>query len=261
MDSFFLPDGDGFVATEATRGPWSVDHQHAGPPSALLARAVERCGDGGRVGRITFEILRPVPITHLTVHAEVVRPGRRVDLVEGALADDDGPLMLARAWRFGEEDPPELSIGVEPPGHSPADGETVAFFETAADVGYHTSMEARFVEGAFREPGPAVTWMRMAVPLVPEETPTGLQRVLTAADSGNGISAVLDPSTHLFVNTDLSVHLLRYPQGEWVCLDAVTRVADGVGLAESVLYDEVGRIGRGAQTLYVSRRRQPPNGT
>src|SRR5262249_60709561 len=40
--AFFLPDGDDrFVATEHGRGPWRLGHLHAGPPSALLARAIE----------------------------------------------------------------------------------------------------------------------------------------------------------------------------------------------------------------------------
>ena len=33
---------DRFRASRLTVGPWSPEHQHAGPPSALIARAVER---------------------------------------------------------------------------------------------------------------------------------------------------------------------------------------------------------------------------
>lgn len=256
--SFYVPDGEGFSSTVNTRGPWSPEHQHAGPPCALLARAVERCGSGSevRVGRITFEILRPVPITTLTAHAEIVRPGRQVDLVESELHDADGPVILARAWRLRAEAVAGVATPPEPPGHAPEDGREVGFFEGAADVGYHTAMEARFVDGSFRDPGPATVWMRMRIPLVADEEPSGLQRVLAAADSGNGVSAVLDPTEHLFVNTDLTVRLARYPRGEWVCLDSVTRIdGDGIGLAESVLYDEADRLGGSSQTLYVSRRR------
>jgi len=62
-DAFFESDGDGFVPTELTRGPWDPDAQHAGPPAALLGREIERHAAGAdgtnptRVGRITFEIL------------------------------------------------------------------------------------------------------------------------------------------------------------------------------------------------------------
>jgi hypothetical protein len=116
-------------------------------------------------------------------------------------------------------------------------------------------MEYRFVSGGFLEPGPAVVWMRMRHPLVAGEEPTPLQRVFVAADSGNGVSAALDWRRYLFINTDLSVHLHRMPEGEWVCLDAVTfPEPNGIGVADTALWDERGRIGRAAQTLMVRRR-------
>ncbi|MGH2724486.1 MAG: hypothetical protein ACRDI0_09530 [Actinomycetota bacterium] len=97
--------------------------------------------------------------------------------------------------------------------------------------------------------------MRQRHPVVAEEPISPLDRVLTVADSGNGISWVVDPSTHLFVNTDLTVHLARLPVGEWVCLDARTRVGpSGIGVAESVLWDDRGRFGRAAQSLLVAPR-------
>ena len=92
------------------------------------------------------------------------------------------------------------------------------------DVGYHTAMESRFVSGSFIERGPAVCWMRMRVPLVDGQPIAPLTRVLVAADSGNGISNILDLREHLFVNPDLSVHLHRYPDGEWVCLQSETSI-------------------------------------
>ena len=116
-------------------------------------------------------------------------------------------------------------------------------------------MEWRSVSGGFLEPGPATVWMRMGCRLVAGEEPTPLQRTLVAADVGNGISAVLDWRRYLFINVDLSVHLERMPEGEWVCVDAVTLPrSNGIGTAESVLYDERGRIGRAVQTLLIAER-------
>jgi hypothetical protein len=251
--AFFSPDGRHFVPSELTRGPWDPGAQHAGPPSALLGRAIERCEprDGMRVGRITFEILGPVPLAPLTVDARVVRPGRSVEMLEAALAGPDGEVMRARAWRVqvGEV---ELDARDSPPP-GPETAEPRPFFATGQEVGYHTAMEYRFVSGGFLEAGPATVWMRMPGALVEGEQPTPLERVLVAADSGNGVSAALDWRRFLFINTDLSVHLLRPPDGEWVCLDAVTYV-DGLGLSDTVLWDERGRIGRAAQTLLVRPR-------
>ncbi len=252
-DAFYEADGDRLVPSELTRGPWDPGSQHAGPPSALIARAIDRCEprEQMRVGRITIEILGPVPLAPLSVSAAVVRPGRSVELLEAALWGPEGELMRARAWRLT---PGEVRLDEhEPPPPGPDAGDPRDFFATGQPVGYHTAMEYRFLRGAFVEPGPAVVWMRPRVPLVAGEETTPLERVLIAADSGNGVSAALDWKRFLFINTDLSVHLLREPEGDWVCLDAVTH-ADGLGLSDTALYDERGRIGRAAQTLLVRPR-------
>jgi hypothetical protein len=116
-------------------------------------------------------------------------------------------------------------------------------------------MEYRFLAGSFRDLGPATVWMRMRHPLVAGEQPTPLQRVLTAADSGNGVSATLDLGRYIFINVDLTVHLHRRPVGEWVCLEAITLPEpNGVGLADTGLHDERGPLGRALQTLLVRER-------
>jgi hypothetical protein len=255
VNAFYERDGDVFVPSELTRGPWDPGAQHAGPPAALLGRAVE--ADGRQVGRVTVEILRPVPLAPLTVAHRVVRPGRSVELVEAVLTEAEGErreLARALAWRLRPQDGVAPGDpGPPPPG--PEAGRTVPFFATGQDVGYHTAMDFRFVEGAFTEPGPAVVWMRMRQPLVAGEPASPLARVLVAADAGNGVSATLDYRRFVFINTELTVHLLRPPDGEWVCLDAATHLgAPGLGLAESLLSDERGRIGRAAQTLLVRPR-------
>jgi hypothetical protein len=258
--AFYEPDGERYLATELTRGPWDPGAQHAGPPAALLGREIERLPDAAefQVGRVTCEILRSVPIAPLLVSARVVRPGRRVQLLEAELRDEGGePLMRASAWRIrtaAVEMPPEAAV-VPPPPPGPEQGAEVEFFPTGQELGYHTAMECRFVAGAFVEPGPAVVWLRMRQPLVAGEQPSPLQRVLVAADVGNGVSASLDYHRYLFINVDLTVHLERMPVGEWVCVDAVTLPQpNGVGTAESVLSDGDGRIGRALQTLLIAER-------
>ena len=260
LDVFYEPDGDFFRATELTRGPWDPGAQHAGPPAALLGYAIERLPETAdfQVGRVTFEILRSVPIAPVRVEARVVRPGRRVQMVEAELSDEEGEvLMRARAWRIRTaqiEIPAEAIVGasVPPP---PGEGKDTGFFPTGQEHGYHSAMEFRFVAGAFTEPGPATVWLRMRQPLVAGEEPTPLQRTLIVADVGNGVSASLDFRRYLCINVDLTVHLERMPRGEWICVDAVTLPQPkGVGTAESVLLDERGRIGRGLQTLLISER-------
>ena len=273
-ESFYVRDGDEYASTELTRGPWDPGAQHAGPPAALLGREVARLAsqEPMRVGRITFEILRPIPIAPLRVRAEVVRPGRSVELVEASLHAGGEVLVRARAWRLRVE-PVNLPSGVSsdqepavasgsssllrpgsvPPG--PLEGNTGTFFETGQATGYHTAMEYRFISGGFLDAGPATVWMRMRHPLVLGEEAAPLERLLVAADSGNGISATLDWRRYVFINVDLSVHLARLPRGEWVGLDAITIAEpDGIGLTDTALLDLEGPVGRAAQTLLIRER-------
>jgi hypothetical protein len=116
-------------------------------------------------------------------------------------------------------------------------------------------MDIRFVAGQFWELGPATAWFRLRVPLVAGERPSALQRLAAAADFGNGISTVFPWQDHRFINPDLTIYVERDPAGEWVCLSSETRVvAGGVGIAESVLYDCDGPVGRAIQALVVERR-------
>ncbi|MFJ8363525.1 thioesterase family protein [Streptomyces sp. NPDC093984] len=248
-----------FVPTAYTRGPWDAHSQHAGPPAALLGRAVQlRPGarEDMRLARITFEIPRPVPLRPLSVTTRLVKEGRSVEFVEATLTAESGEeVMRAGALRIRTV-----------PGSVPATSESLAlpvpeasrqepFFPVPWDTGYHTAMECRFAAGSFLGRGPATCWMRMRVPVVAGEKTMPSDRVLVAADSGNGLSNVLDFATHVFINPDLTVHLHRHPIGEWVCLDARTSIdADGLGMAEAALHDTRGAIGRSVQSLFVSSR-------
>lgn len=251
--AFYLPMADGrFESTELTRGPWDAGAQHAGPPAALLGRAVEAAARPGmRVTRLTFDIARPVPIAPLTVTTSTVREGRSVVVIQAAIE----PYLRCTALLIRTADDEAPPSGTESAVARPDVAEDKPFFPVPYEVGYHTGMEVRFAAGSFLEHGPATAWLRMRVPLVEGEQPSPLSRVLVAADSGNGVSNVLDFDRYLFVNTDLTVHLLRYPVGEWVCLDAATSIdSSGIGLADTALHDEGGRIGRCAQSLFVARR-------
>jgi acyl-CoA thioesterase len=253
--SFYEPLGEGrFASTPHTRGPWDPAFQHAGPPAALLGRALERCEprEGFVLARATFEIVRAVPVAEVRVAARVARPGRSVELLEGELTVEDEPVMLVRAWRVKATSAPDVHRDDPPP---PRPEETSPLPPEMAEFGYGHAVELRFVAGGWWQHRPATVWTRMRVPLVAGEEPTGVQRVLVVADSGNGVSAVLPFHRWLFINTELTVHFRRPARGEWICLDAETSIAsDGAGLARSVLSDDEGVVAQGAQALLVAPR-------
>lgn len=259
--SVFVSSADGhFTATELARGPWDANAQHGGAPAALLMRAFESlpAADELQIARVTYEFLRPVPLGDLEVRAEVSRPGRRVQLMEASVfSSDEVEVARARALRVQRADAGATQPPEPPPANGPDAGQPdhprlplgeMTFF--GADA-----LEIRFVAGSFNAPGPATAWFRLKVPLVDQEEPSGLQRLAAAGDFGNGIGASLPWGQWIFINPDLTLYVERPPVGEWICLDARTTVSqDGVGLAESVLYDERGRVGRAVQSLLVARR-------
>jgi hypothetical protein len=275
-ESVYVPDGPRFVATEFARGPWDPEAQHGGAPAALLVRAFERLAgaDGLLLARVTYEFLRPVPLSAMEVRAEVVRSGRRMALLEGSIADRDGrELVRARALRVRAAESglsAESSAGGIPgsvvakpqatPGAGPCSPDATAIskaFAWAKRPMFATDgMEIRFTHGHFAELGPAGAWFRLRVPLVANETTSPLQRLAATADFGNGISSIVSWENHLFINPDLTLYVEREPAGEWMHLDAETRIAsDGIGMATGALRDEQGPVGRSTQALVVQRTR------
>ena len=261
-DSLFVPLGDGrYQPTGLSRGPWSPNALHGGPTAALVAHAAETVlADSGADAhlpvRLTLDLERAVPLAPLSVHAEIVRPGRKVQVAEVVIADDEGR-RLARASVLairrremtlpdGLIRPDEPQIAYRSVGQSSLDWD----FPDDQLVFHADGTEHRVVKGSFSEPGPATDWIRLRVPVLPGVEPTGFQRVVAAADFLNGISSVVDLSEATFINPDLTVTVHRLPVGEWVAVDAVTRFTDeGIGTAEADLYDERGRLGRAVQTL------------
>ncbi len=249
----------GYRATRLSGSPWSADALHGGPPAALLAREIERFegGDAFQVARVTVELLRPVPLERLEASARLRRPGRNVQLIEATLTSPEHEVARATGLRIRRR-AIALPDHVEDRGPSlpgpeegrPRDGLSGTFLP-----GFHSeAVEHRFIRGSFATPGPAVDWIRVKFPLLDGEPLSPLCRACAVADFGNGISGLL-AGTHTYINPDLTVYLYRYPVGEWICLDATTRVqSDGIGLAESQLSDAHGPIGRALQSLIVAER-------
>jgi acyl-CoA thioesterase len=252
--------GNVFRASELTRGPWNVQQQHAGPPIALVSYALEGAAQAHgllHMARLTANLLRPVPITDIEVRVQEDYVGRNAGHFSAVALADGKELIRATALfqREGEVDIPQGLAGHPLPmaPKTAQDSADQRFPFTKGTVGYPDLVETRIAQGRMFA-GPSAVWFRLRHPLVQGHAPGPYQRVAVAADSGNGISAILDFSTHVFVNSDLTINLLRRPVGEWICLDARTHLSShGGGLAESALYDEAGLIGRATQSLFVRK--------
>jgi hypothetical protein len=259
-DAIWHLDGDLAVPSEYARGPWSPDAQHGGAPSSLLAGLLERFDPGPAdfTARLGIDLMRPVPISPLRVERTVVRPGKKVQIVQGSLFDGDVEVVRATALRirtvdepYGDVVPSDLVDPLPPPG------EIMPFpFVANRGLGFWDAVEARTPVGAQEAAlGRAAVWFRLGVPVIAGEEPSPLQRVAAVADFANGITLAGVGRGYTFINPDLTIVLHRLPAGDWVALDASSFPEDaGIGVAESELHDERGRFGRALQTVILDRR-------
>ena len=255
--AYVARDAHSYESTELTRGPWDPGHQHAGPPVALAGRAIARAAAAlgmNHLARLTANLVRPVPIAPLTVEVATDYAGRNVAHFSAHVhaAGREVVRLTAVAQREQEIELPALALPLAP---KPPEGlESVVFPHRGGEVGYHDLVELRVAEGTLTR-GPCAVWFRMRYPLVGGELPGAIERIAVAADSGNGISAALDFKRYIFVNSDLTINLLRPAEGEWICIDARTLVGpSGGGIAEARIFDTRGLIGRSTQSLNIRAR-------
>lgn len=248
--AYYQPLGRGrFRSTEHAQGAWAAEHQHMAPVSGLLVRAIEDCDprDDLILSRVAFDILGVIPGGEVEVRARVIRPGRTIELVEAEMSAAGRVVVRATAWRLAATDTAAVAGGAVDPLPGPEQG--LPWQGSAVwEGGFIRSLEFRVLPGW--RPGRGRAWIRTDVDLVAGQPSSALARYAGLIDTANGIAVRADPTTMLFPNTDLTVHLVRAPVGPWIGLDTtVTFGPDGVGLTASVLHDISGPVGRAAQTL------------
>ncbi|WEV79597.1 thioesterase family protein [Janibacter cremeus] len=258
MESFYRRLDEGrYESLPTTAGPWSPHAQHAGPPSALVARTMEahEPRELMRLADLRLDILGPIPVAPLDVEVRTVRQGRSMELLDATLSASGTPVVLARGWRIVRtpDDFPRLR------GHRPDEIDPVPDQEGhvlgllmpgAHEDGYLGCVEWRALEGGPGTGGTAVAWGRQRVPLVAGEEPSPWQRALVLADSGGGITMTVDPRRHTYVNCNLHVVLDRDPEGEWIRMSSQALASPGHGgTVHTALADVHGDLGTGLQTM------------
>lgn len=253
-------DDDAFAATDATTSPWDDELQHGGPPAALLAWAIaeRHPREDMRIARVAIDFLGGIPRDVMRVRTRVLRPGRRIELAEGALESRGRESVVARVWRVATQRRASVPPGITAPPTFPPlppDAHEVHPVEMG-DWGYGGAIEWRFAKGGgLGTVGPSAVWTRVRIPLVEGVPLRPIDRLLVVADSANGLSGELPFNDWLFVPPSLSIALQRYPEGEWTFMDARSSLSDdGLGVSSALFADERGFIGYGSQVLYVEAR-------
>lgn len=258
-DAYFTTTDDHwFVPTDLCRGPWDADSCHAGPPTGMLVRAMERAlaraGGEQRLVRIAVDLIRPVPMAGFRIETDIVRAGRSMTTLRARLLDAEGK---ERSVASG------LALRADLSRNLPTVAATVIEFEQARAGGFvfdralhelrcfTQSVQMRYPPGETPEPGPTTVWMRVPV-LLAGELPSPMQRISPLADCGNALSRNAEPWEVGFVNADLTLVLHREPEGDWLGSRSVSHwQASGIGLAKATLFDRRGEVGEALQTLLL----------
>lgn len=258
MDYVFSVEGDRATATPFAAGPWDPTMQHGGAPSALVARAAERfpAERPMRVARLTVDLLRPVPVGVLDIETEVIREGRKIQLLQVRLLAAGKECVRASVLKLRDEAqdlPPHEGFRPLTFEAPPEDAPRAPGF--GPGQGFGSGMSARIARGEWGKPGPAAVWFRADRPMIEGEETSSLMRAALTADFSNGVSSVLDFQQWTYINADLSVSFARDPVGSWILLDAETWVGNSGGaLACARLADRDGYFGRAVQTVLIEKR-------
>jgi hypothetical protein len=269
--AMFERDGERFTPTLASQGPWDPTTLHGGPIAALLARETERADLDAemRVGRLTIDLLRPVPMHPLMLRHEIVRQGRQIAIVDTTMWWDDRLVARASALfvltdhkvrsstrkRIAGEGPP-----IPGKDFNPRDEFKSAVLEGFEVPGFAQSIELHRIVGDVRGGAPTVAWSCLKLPLVAGEETSPLQLLCCIGDFTSGLGNYVNMLSYTSPNADLSFNLVRYPRGEWIGMDAATVVGDdGIAQSRSRMFDEDGFVGSSTATLVVAPRSEPPS--
>jgi hypothetical protein len=247
-----------FTPTQHARGPWDPDACHAGPPTGLIVRAMERALPEFRLTRITVDLTKPIPMAGFRIDVDVTRSGRTVGATRAAIVDSDGVVRVtATGFHIKPGREPLFPMTLDNSGFTtPKLGEAEpGMFPVQmphGEPGFSGSaVRVRYPPGEDREPGATTVWMNTD-PLLPGETPSPFQRICPLADCGNAFSRHVEPDEVAFVNPDLTIALHRDPVGEWLGSRSSSQWhPGGMGLADALLFDEHGPVGRALQTLLL----------
>ncbi|WP_398475075.1 thioesterase family protein [Tardiphaga sp.] len=257
MDAIYRIDGNHVISSPHAAGPWNPHMQHGSAPSALVTWLAEQLPTSSpmAVSRVTIDLMRPVPVAPLTYEIEVLREGRKIQLVGIRLLSNGTVVTNATVLKVRVDEQPlpadiqdaPLTVPLpDAPGLSEPKDHSSAFV---------SGMSIRAVHGGFLKLGPGAIWYRANRAIVEGQPISQAMRAVIASDFSNGSSSVLSFKDWMFMNADLTVSLARQPVGDWILLDSESWIGpDGSGLAASKLADKNGYFGRAVQTLVIERR-------
>lgn len=264
LPAYFTVDGDSFVPTALSQGPWgsSVSGMYVG---GILAHAIERdTGDPDlRPTRLTVDLLRPAALQPLTLRTTIIRNGRRLRLVDADMFQGDKIVARASAIfaRPGDQPPepvwtsPVTMPSLPPPPENAARMQTVIW---AFGRDTEPTRPSQDLDN-WRHDGPKHAWLRNVTPLLAGEPMTPFVRAAMAGDVTSSLTN-FGPGGMQFINADYTLTLCRLPDGPDIGLAALTHYSHaGLATGTTALFDRHGPIGSGVATALVNPGFAPPH--
>ena len=255
-EALFQTDGEWYVPTALTTGPWRADAMHGGAPSALVGAIVSAVvAEDELVARVQIDLERPVPLDPLIGLLHRRQVSRRISHLAIELSTEEGRAVSARALLTRRESIPVAAPEWSPP-QPPADVAPMEWghlYANSNPIFVRDAIEHRVVRGGYGVPVPSAAWLRLKVPVIDGIEPSALSQLLAVADFGSPLSQTnaLGPGLAL-INLDVNATVFRQPVGPWFFLDATGHAGpEGTGLAVTQVADLAGPIGVITQTQVV----------
>jgi hypothetical protein len=253
--ALFIRDGEQYLPTFYTQGPWDPGTQFGGAPAALVATLVERTPSlvPMQIARLTVDLLRPVPMTALTPRITVVREGKKIQVVEASLLADGVEVTRATALRVRRA---QLDVEGLPDGERPNPLPTSPR-ETDEDVftlpvphGARFATEWRFEESGGHYGNPS--WIRLRADVIAGERPLPVAKLAFVADTASGVGLVRALGVS-WTNADLALNVVREPVGDWLSIDGEGWVGHtGTGQVQATVWDTEGVVATISMVRFVN---------
>ena len=246
-----------------TRGADDAPHWHpssfaqgpfqglqGGGVAALMcasAQAEAQARGWGRPASVMTSFLRPAPVAPLEVTIRALKEGRRASFVDADLSADGKTIACQRLCFLN---------AVDAPTYGPRADELPQDFATLPQRLRERPDKADWMWSAMevRQERADRLWFRLRHPVC--EGADGFAAALIAADWAHGIlppEGATDRGDIAIPNTDLIVHFVRPPHGEWIGVEPISAWhSDGVGAGWASLYDATGAFGRVSMSIAVT---------
>ena len=258
-EPFFRPEGDHYVPTAASRGPWNPNSLHGRVIAGLLGAEIERLHGSPDFlpARLTVDMYRLPDLSPVEVTTRVVRDGNRIKVIDAEFISGGVSAGRATCQLLKRTENPTGNVWKPPTWTVPRPLDIPPPEPSKHPMGGMWAM--RRISGDFGEVGQKRVWMSEVRELVEGRALTPFVRVAVSADFASPAAHAGDKGLE-FINSDVTVYLHRVPRGEWIGYEVVNHGAtDGVAAGDCFIYDEDGPIGS-ASCCALAQRRLPPKG-